>query len=268
MGKVVSCIIARTVSTRLPLKVLRSVGTEYTMLDFMIRRLKAVKCMDEVFICTSDEAVDDIMEDIAGRNGVRVYRGSPENVIERMLAVGELTDADLLLRITGDNPFTATEYIDQQVELLRSKKLDYVRLIDVPIGATAEVMTHNALVRCYDMMDPSVSEYLMLFMFEPNHFKCGVIKPFKDDYATMSLTVDTQQDLVRTQSIMKLWNQESVKITLADIISLSNSGAIPNLFIKPSGQIKLPYGKTIDFEDFLKDMNRRIEQSESLKLYA
>ncbi|HEY9049474.1 MAG TPA: hypothetical protein VIN08_26430 [Ohtaekwangia sp.] len=268
MGKVVSCIIARTVSTRLPLKVLRSVGNEYTMLDFMIKRLKSVSSIDEVFICTSHEAVDDIMEDIAARNNVKVYRGSPDNVIERMLAVGDITDAELLLRITGDNPFTAVEYIDQQVQLLRNKNLDYVRLIDVPIGATAEVMTREALKRCYTMMDPSVSEYLMLFMFEPENFKCGVVKPFSEDLSTMSLTVDTPQDMERTRAIMTYWDKQAVAITLNDILTISSRNTIPNLFIKPSGQIKLPYGKTIDFEDFLKDMNRRITQSESLNLYA
>ncbi|HYC85305.1 MAG TPA: hypothetical protein VEB86_08790, partial [Chryseosolibacter sp.] len=173
MGKVVACIIARAVSTRLPLKVLRSLGGEYTMLDYMIKRLKTIRIIDEVFICTSYETVDEIMEDIGARNDVKVYRGSPENVIERMIAVGDLTDADLLIRITGDNPFTSVEYINDQVEFLRNRSLDYVRLIDVPIGATAEVMTRKALENCHAAMDPSVSEYLMLFMFEPKNFRCG-----------------------------------------------------------------------------------------------
>src|SRR5205085_384009 len=154
-----------------------------------IQRLKAVRAIDEVFICTSHESVDDILEDVAARNGIKVYRGSPENVIDRMLAVGEIADASILLRITGDNPFTSTEYIDMQIELLKNKQLDYVRLIDVPVGATAEVMTREALIRCYDMMDPSVSEYLMLFMFEPKHFKCGVIKPFQEDHSSLTITV-------------------------------------------------------------------------------
>src|SRR5688572_24179833 len=115
MGKVISCIIARTVSKRLPLKVLRSIGGEYTMLDFMIKRLKRVSSIDEIYICTSQEDVDDILEDIAIRNNVKIYRGSPDNVIERMLGAGDLADADLIMRITGDNPFTAVEYINQQV---------------------------------------------------------------------------------------------------------------------------------------------------------
>jgi spore coat polysaccharide biosynthesis protein SpsF len=268
MGKVVSCIIARTVSTRLPLKVLRQIGGEPTMLDFMIKRLKRVSSIDEVFICTSHESVDDILQDVAERNGARIYRGSPENVIERMLAVGELTDAELLLRITGDNPFTATEYINDQVSLLRSKKLDYVRLIDVPVGATAEVMTRDALIRCNSMMDPSVSEYLMLFMFEPNNFRCGVTKPFAKDYSNMSVTVDVPADLARTLSILGNANGDPLSITLRQITDLIEKHNIPDSFIKPAGTIKLPYGKSVEFSEFLRDMNRRIQQSERIELYA
>jgi spore coat polysaccharide biosynthesis protein SpsF len=268
MGKVVSCIIARTVSTRLPLKILRSIGGECTMLDYMIKRLKFISSIDEIYICTSYETVDDILEDIAVRNQVKIYRGSPDNVIDRMIAVGELTDAELLLRITADNPFTATEYIDQQIKHLRNKNLDYIRLIDVPIGATAEVMTTIALNRCYKMIEPSVSEYLMLFMFEPQHFKCGVIKPFAKDYSNLSITVDTPDDLNRTRLITSQWNRAGVEITLEEVIRIIEEYKIPDTVIKSTGKIKLPYGKTIDFEEFLLDMKRRIMQSELLKLYA
>ena len=44
------------------------------------------------------------MEDIASQNGINVYRGSPDEVIERMVSVAKITKADILLRITGDNP--------------------------------------------------------------------------------------------------------------------------------------------------------------------
>ena len=63
--KTIACVIARTVSTRLPLKVLRNVVNEYSMLDFMIQRLKLVKNIDDIYICTSHEMVDEILEDVA-----------------------------------------------------------------------------------------------------------------------------------------------------------------------------------------------------------
>ena len=104
--KVVACIIARTVSKRLPLKVLRDLINGVSMIDFLVQRIKKVSEIDEIYICTSINIVDDILEDVAIRNDIKIYRGSEDEVIERMISVGDLEQADVLLRITGDNPLT------------------------------------------------------------------------------------------------------------------------------------------------------------------
>ncbi len=271
MAKVVACIIARTVSKRLPLKVLRDLRPGLSMLEFLIQRVRAVDCIDEVYICTSKENVDDILEDVAVRNKVKIYRGSADEVIERMLAVGELEKADVLLRITGDNPFTSTEYIPRQLELLQRKNLDYVRVIEVPIGATAELMTFNALKRCNEMMDPSVSEYLMLYMFEPRHFRCGVVKAFDDDYSSYSVTVDTYDDFRRSLGLLDAlqWKQGD-EVTLRQIISVYEDPEVdlPAKRIGSGGDVKLPYGKVVSFREFSDDMRRRVQESELMKTYA
>ena len=44
------------------------------------------------------------MEDIAIQHGINIYRGSADSVIDRMINVLNITDADALIRITGDNP--------------------------------------------------------------------------------------------------------------------------------------------------------------------
>ena len=73
------------------------------MLVLLIKRLKKTN-IDDIYICTSNHASDDIMEDIAIQNGIKVYRGSPDEVIERMVSVAKITEADILLRITGIIP--------------------------------------------------------------------------------------------------------------------------------------------------------------------
>src|SRR5690554_3463171 len=140
MSKLVACIIARTTSSRLPLKVLRDNGVGYSVLSTLIRRLKSVKELDSIYICTSNEKVDDIMEDIGKNEGIEVYRGSPDKVIERMIEVGRITNADILIRITADNPLSSVEYIPDQYKLMMAKDLDYVRVVNVPIGATVELI--------------------------------------------------------------------------------------------------------------------------------
>lgn len=239
------------------------------MLDFLITRIKTVKSIDEVYLCTSEEAVDDILEDVANKHKIKLYRGSADAVIERMLVVSEIENADILLRITGDNPFASIEFVDMQIDLLKNNTLDYVRVVDVPLGATIEVMTSNALRSCYSTMDPSVSEYLMLFLFEPQNFKCGIIKAFTEDFSHYSLTVDTPDDLIRTKGILRLLNSEPSKILLKDIIEIykNNLDKFPAMVIQQGGSIKYPFEKVITFEEFTFDMKRRKDQSKLFTLY-
>lgn len=261
--KTIACVIARTVSTRLPLKVLRNVVNEYSMLDFMLQRLKLVKNIDDIYICTSREAMDDILEDVAVRNKVKVYRGSPDAVIERLIAVGELEEANNVIRITGDNVFTSYEYLEEQIDIHNKNDLDYTRIVDVPIGATAEVMRLSALKECHKLIDPAISEYLLLYMFKPEHYTCGVIalKNVKksSDY---TLTVDTKEDLERTKKIFNYYQDSPLEIKLKDIISIIDKNTIQNSKIQFNGNVKMPYGREISFEEFQSDMNERIANSQ------
>jgi len=260
--KTIACVIARTVSTRLPLKVLRNVVDEYSMLDFMIQRLKLVKNIDDIYICTSHEMVDDILEDVAFKNKVKIYRGSPDAVIERLIAVGELEKAENVIRITGDNVLTSYEYIQEQIDIHNKNELDYTRIIDIPIGATAEVMKLSAVKECYDLIDPAISEYLLLYMFKPKHYKCGVInlEEIKNS-SNYTLTVDTKEDLERTKNIFKYYEGNPLNIKLKDAINIIDKYDLKNSKIKSSGNIKMPYGKEITFEEFQNDMQNRINNS-------
>ena len=268
--KVIACIIARTNSTRLPIKVLRDCGFGYSMLVLLIKRLKKTN-IDDIYICTSNHSSDDIMEDIASQNGINVYRGSPDEVIERMVSVAKITKADILLRITGDNPLTSIEYIDKQVNIMEEKKLDYVRLIDVPIGATAEVISKEALFDYYRNNDPKTSEYMMFYLFNPDKYKCGVIKPLKDDYSDYSLTVDTNEDLIRLRNTLKhfsKFSQSPEEIKLDHLIDYYINGQdVVYHILETNGLIKLPHGEEVSYSQLKSDLKQREHESFNYKLY-
>lgn len=267
MKKTIACVIARTVSTRLPLKVLRHVYNDVGMLDFMLQRLKLVPNIDEIYLCTSHESVDDILEDVAIKNNVNLYRGSPDAVIERMIAVSEKEDADHVIRVTGDNVFTSYEYIAKQIEMHTENDLDYTRIIGVPVGATAELMKFSAVHKCYHSMDPSVSEYLLLYMFVPSKYRCGVIR-IKGwlDYSSYSLTVDVNEDLTRTRTILSHYNNDPVKISLKSIIEIIRKLKVENSIFEPHGVVKMPYGKEITFAHFQQEMANRINNALQFKI--
>ena len=265
--KTVACIIARMGSSRLPGKVLAPVSPGYPMMKFIVERIKMCQQVDEIYICTTREKEDDPLEGLAKELNVGIYRGSTEVVIERFMTVGENTEADLLIRITGDNVFTSYEYLDQQVELAKKENLDYVRIIDAPLGATAEVMSFKAIQHCYATIDPEVSEYLLMFMFNPDKYNCAVIKPFKEDFSHFTITVDTDEDLQRTQSILALHEGDPMQIKLADIISILQENEIANSLFSMDQTVKMPYGELMSYRDFKSDMKDRESRSRRIELY-
>jgi spore coat polysaccharide biosynthesis protein SpsF len=226
--------------------------------------------MDEIYICTSIDEVDDILEDIANIHNIKIYRGSPINVIERMVEVGKITKADTLIRITGDNPLTTIEFIKDQIKFLESEKLDYVRLVDVPIGATPEVIARKALNRCYEIIDHSLSEYLLLFLFNPKIFSCGVIKIHEKDFSDLSITVDTKEDYNRLRFIISQFPEfkdRPENLLLENIIGINNKiKALEPIEDKNFPNIKYPYGKVISYNEFMEDMRDRINKSKKLIL--
>ena len=266
MGKSVACIIARTGSSRLPDKVIQKVNADHTMVGFIIERLKTCTKVDEIYVCTTREESDNRLEEVAREHGVNCYRGSTDGVIERFISVGKLTEADTMIRITGDNVFTSVEYLETQISFQEKEGLDYVRMIDSPLGATAEIMSFKSLMDCYNRIDPSVSEYLLMFMFDPDRYKCGVIKPFAEDYSGISITVDTSADMERTRSILQHYNGKDLDIELKDIVRIIEENNIPNSHYSFDQMVKMPNGRSITYGEFKKDMHNREQKSKRLEL--
>lgn len=265
--KTVGCIVARTVSSRLPLKVLRDVVPGLAMIDLIVQRAKLSENLDKVYLCTSQEPVDDILEDVALRNGVNLYRGSSNSVIERLLSVADKENADTLVRITGDNVFTSFEYLDDLIETHHKNDLDYTRIGFLPLGATPEVINLESLRDCNLRMDPEVSEYLMLYMFNPKTYHCGVAKiESLPDLSSYTLTVDTPNDLIRTRMILSRINMAPVDVTLEHIAAELPVIDQSLVRINDSVLIKLPYEKMISFSEFKIKMNKKISDSLSINI--
>ncbi|GAI23440.1 unnamed protein product, partial [marine sediment metagenome] len=105
-------ITARTKSTRLPKKVLRKIKGK-TIIEHLIDRLKLAKLPDLIVLCTSTNPNDDILVDIAKKNGIEYFRGSEDDVLARFLKAASAFNIDFISITWGDEPFCAPEYIDK-----------------------------------------------------------------------------------------------------------------------------------------------------------
>mgnify|MGYP003520681713 CR=1 FL=1 len=102
--RIVATIEARMRSSRLPGKVLLPILGR-PMLALMIERLRRVPQINDIVIATTTDASCDPIEALAGQIGVGCYRGSEDDVLERVLLAARSANADVIVerwqKLTG-----------------------------------------------------------------------------------------------------------------------------------------------------------------------
>lgn len=121
----VAGIQARMGSTRLPGKVLADLGGA-PLIQRVYARTRAATLVDEVLVLTSDDPSDDVLVERLAELEIPFRRGSLGDVRSRYLELVEETGAQYLVRVTGDCPFVAPEFIDLQLGALRALGADCV----------------------------------------------------------------------------------------------------------------------------------------------
>lgn len=247
------CIVARTNSKRLPKKSLKKVGG-LTMMDHIIKRIKKVHRIDSIYIATSVHPDDAALCEIAEKNNIKCYRGSELSVIDRLLDISKDGQADYVIRVTGDNIFTDPILLEKLLEYVICKKPDYARVEGAPVGVTAEIIKSTALAECKSRIDASLSEYLMLYMYDPDNYETLVLDVSSWVPPLTTLTVDTFLDWERTKFIIDNVGYNS-DVDLLDIVTLNFEAKIPHFLIPSEAKIKLPHSEVEIFEFF--DMMRK-----------
>ena len=101
----------------------------------------------------------------------------------------------------------------------------------------AEVIRLDALVDCMSRIDPNVSEYLLLYMYDPQHINVAFCLLELEDLSSFTLTVDTSEDLNRTRQILSYYPPEDLYgIKLKDIVSIIRSYPIPYYLFDANAQ--------------------------------
>lgn len=147
--KVVAIIQARMGSTRLPGKILANIAGK-PLLWYIIERLKRAEILDEIVVATSEKERDLPIVKLAEESGVKSFRGSEEDVLDRFLRAAEQFKADIIVRICADNPLTDPVEVDKLVRFHLQKGADYSYNNEphpkgLPDGVGAEALTFEAL---------------------------------------------------------------------------------------------------------------------------
>ena len=194
-GKIVAIIQARMGSTRLPGKVLREVGGK-PILQILVNRIKRCKQIDSIAIATTEKEEDDRIIGLAKKLGVEWYRGSENDVLKRYIDASRAVNADIIVRVTADNPLTDPELMDALIEAHLKNRADYTRCTGVILGTAVEVVNRVTLENIYPIAEQAeYREHVTYYILtHPELFKTHTVD-FGLNCPHLRLTVDTEEDL-------------------------------------------------------------------------
>lgn len=201
--KTVAIIQARMGSQRLPGKVMLPLGRQ-TILGWVIERVRLALLVDEIWLATSINAIDDVVADEGKKKGVYVFRGSETDVLDRFYQVTLISKPDVIVRVTADNPFTYYEFINKAIDTLSNKNCDYVDFVNIPLGSGVEVIKSKALqISAQKATMDSEREHVTLYVINNPHIFTILklkVEP-KMQRPEIRLTVDTEEDYILAKAI-------------------------------------------------------------------
>jgi len=229
--RVIGLVAVRTKSIRLKNKATLNLNGKPLILQLLLR-LKRAEKLDDIVLCTSTHPDDKILLKIANENGFKSFAGNEDDVMDRFIKAGERERADVIVRITGDNPLTDPELIDTMIESHIDSKADYTRIDNLPVGITTEATTFSSLKKAFQMAEDSrQSEYMTnYFVDNPQFFKLNILQP--DDEIRRPqyrLTVDYPEDYELMKKIFSNFKGKET-FSIRDVIKfLDNNPKIANI---------------------------------------
>ncbi len=209
--RVVASIEARMGSSRLPGKVLADVNGK-PVLWRLVERLRQCRELDDIVVATSTSASDDVLAEWCGQNGVACFRGSEDDVLERVVAAQRSMHSDVVVEITGDCPLTDPEIVDLGVLTFLSHRdrVDVVsncgNTLTWPMGQYVQVFPLALLEEvCDTVSDAAVHEHVSLYFYEhPERYRLiEILAPERWREPAWRMQLDYPEDLVFQNEVVR-----------------------------------------------------------------
>jgi len=196
--RVCATIEARMAATRLPGKVMLPIQG-LPILEHIVRRLRLSCYLDQVIVATTNQPEDDLVADLAIDAGYSVFRGSVDNIAERIYQASK--GFDIIVQATGDNPLIDFNMVDSMLVVLEKQAADAICNNDpefFPRGMDVKIFKRSALEKVLMLTkDPIDLVHGSYFIFRhPELF--SIIKYNGEDeffnFPQLRLTVDEPAD--------------------------------------------------------------------------
>ncbi len=226
--RIVCIVEARYGSSRLPGKVLIPVLGK-PMLARMLERVMRSKLADAVVVACPDTTENDAVEAAARTAGADVFRGSEDDVLDRVSGAAAAFGADIIVELTGDCPLHDPAIIDSVVADFLCGGADFAGNIhpySTPRGTDVRVFRAVDLAEiAATSTDPADREHVSLHFWEhPDRYRCRNVEfPLPPAAANLRLTVDTESDLELVRAIFEALHPAKPQFSVEDVLAFVDS---------------------------------------------
>lgn len=244
--KITAFIQARLGSHRLPRKVLAklplTLDHSITILEHIYGRLVRVIPKDQIVFLIPES--DEELKEFILLKGWNCFAGDLDNVHDRFLQAGKFYNSDVILRITGDNPFIDLSSIESILESWiyaynNSLPIDLVYTSPLPLGMGIESFSFVSLNAFPEDPKDYHKEHVSIHIKEePSKFRIIKIPSGIDaNFSGIRMTVDEEKDFTTLSEVSYfLLQSKSIvcnsmnEVGAKEIINCRNSH--PTLFQK------------------------------------
>lgn len=172
------------------------------VLEWAVKRLQRAVTLDELVVATSRAPADDAIEEFCTISKTPCFRGSEDDVLDRYYRAAQEYQAEVVVRVTGDDPLIDPAVVDRVVRAyLRNRPgVAYVSNVhprrSYPRGQDTEVFAFDALQRAWrEDEDPRLREHVTQYMIRhPEIFPFHGVENERN-LSFMRWALDTERDL-------------------------------------------------------------------------
>ncbi len=202
--KTVIVIQARLGSSRLPCKALLCLH-KLPVIDWVTRRCHSSRLSDDLVVAIPDTPHDDVLAHHVETCGIKIWRGSEQDVLSRILDAAHAFEADAVVRVCADNPLVCGEEIDNLISFYKKHSCNYAynhipRRNLYPDGLGAEIVSLQILEHLNKIASlPAHREHCFSYITDnPTDFVIQTFDPPDPclHHPELKLDLDTMEDFV------------------------------------------------------------------------
>jgi len=211
-------------SSRLPGKVLKKINN-IPNLELMIHRIKKIQSVHSIIVATTINKEDDEIAQWCIENDIKYFRGSEDNVYERVLQTHQYYNSDLIVELTGDCPLIDPTLIDEAITLYTNNNYDYISNClkpGYPLGMAVQIYSFKVLKSISENreLEYQDKEHVTPYLYTSGKYNIfNITAPEKHFMPGLSVTLDTIEDFNVIENVTKAF--DTIDFTLSDIIEFA-----------------------------------------------